>query len=75
MDYHSGIYNDHSCGEELDHAVLGVGYGADGDHLFWKIKNSWSTKWGEQGYIRFERQLHGNYGICGLLLDNSYPTA
>lgn len=75
MNYHSGIFNDHSCGTELDHAVLGVGYGADGSHLYWKIKNSWSAAWGEKGYIRFERQEDQNTGICGILLDNSYPIA
>lgn len=35
------------CASELNHAVLAVGY--DKDSI--KIKNSWSTGWGHDGYI------------------------
>lgn len=53
--YRSGVFS--NCGSGIDHAVLLVGI-VDGN---WKIKNSWGTSWGEQGYIRL---ASGN--TCGL---------
>jgi len=53
--YESGIF-DGPCGTQLDHAVLAVGYGEENKKLYWKVKNSWSDTWGEQGYIRMLRE-------------------
>lgn len=44
----------------LNHAVLATGY-ADG---FWKIKNSWGTSWGEDGFMRMQRTVSWSDG-CG----------
>jgi cathepsin L len=46
--YKSGVFNNCKT-QPLDHAVLLVGVAADGT---WRVKNSWSTGWGESGYIR-----------------------
>jgi len=68
--YRSGVFNQY-CGTRLDHAVLAVGY----DGQSYKVKNSWGTWWGEQGYIRFQRRAGDNgYGQCGILLQPSQPT-
>lgn len=45
--YSSGIFTCNSVA--INHGVLLVGYDANGN---WKIKNSWGTNWGENGYIR-----------------------
>lgn len=53
----------------LDHAVLVVGY----DSTAFKIKNSWGTDWGEQGYVRLRRGTSGGMGTCGMLTDMYHP--
>jgi cathepsin L len=75
--YSGGIYNDKECegvtAAQLDHAVLLVGYGTEGGKDYWIVKNSWTSDWGEQGYIRMARNV-GKGGMCGLAIDASYPT-
>jgi cathepsin L len=59
----------------LNHGVLAVGYGTDKESGkdFWIVKNSWSTSWGEDGYIRFVKTDKNDAGICGILTHASYP--
>jgi C1A family cysteine protease len=71
--YSGGVYSA-SCGNQLDHGVLLVGYGTDPDTKedYWLIKNSWGSSWGENGYIRFSRKTGGKDGECGILMDATY---
>jgi len=74
--YSGGVYSGglFGCGQQLDHGVLAVGYDNDGG--YWKIKNSWGTTWGEQGYIRLKKTSDATgAGTCGLALQASYPQA
>lgn len=73
MHYSSGIMNDWTCGTDLDHAILAVGYGVEGTNMFYKVKNSWNTTWGEAGYIRFARRAGKGTGMCGLTRAATYP--
>lgn len=52
-----------------DHAVLLVGYGSEQGEDYWRVKNSWGSSWGENGYIRISRQGDP----CGILDDTGYP--
>ncbi|XP_024518115.1 cysteine proteinase 1 [Selaginella moellendorffii] len=49
-------------GDNMNHAVLLVGYGMDGDKPYWILKNSWSENYGEDGYFRLCR----GFGVCGM---------
>ena len=44
------------------HAVTVVGYGAEDGKDYWLIKNSFSTAWGQSGYIRMARGKN----MCGI---------
>jgi hypothetical protein len=61
--YTGGVVS--SCDSwQLDHAVVAVGY----DASTIKIRNSWGTYWGEEGYIRLSRSSDDS-GTCGVLSD------
>ena len=64
------------CGKNLDHGVLAVGYGVAKDGTkYYKVKNSWGSSYGMNGYILIERDVPVNHGAgeCGILLSASYP--
>eukprot|EP01059_Diplonema_ambulator_P035030 TRINITY_DN8136_c0_g1_i3.p1 TRINITY_DN8136_c0_g1~~TRINITY_DN8136_c0_g1_i3.p1 ORF type:complete len:333 (+),score=116.40 TRINITY_DN8136_c0_g1_i3:422-1420(+) len=68
QDYNGGIDDPKICpgaSYDLDHAVLIVGYGTENGVDYWKIKNSWATDWGEQGYYRIVRGVNK----CGVATD------
>jgi hypothetical protein len=69
--YSSGVFKG-TCGQNLDHGVLVVGYGDDSTGTpYWIVKNSWGARWGESGYIRIQRNLN----LCGISNEASYPVA
>ena len=72
--YSSGVFVG-ECGTNLDHGVLTVGYGTENGEDYYLVKNSWSSSWGENGYIKLGRgpQYNDGQGQCGILLQASYP--
>jgi C1A family cysteine protease len=72
--YSSGILTDAiQCGTTLDHAVEIVGYGTENGIDYWKVRNSWSSTWGEQGYVRIQKSSSTNdIGVCGIAAQPSY---
>ena len=58
--------------EDLDHAVLAVGYGTmkvgNATQDYWIIKNSWSTYWGNNGYVLISQKDNN----CGVATDATY---
>lgn len=49
--YGGGIFAGCTGDQDIDHAVVAVGYSSD----YWLIRNSWGQWWGEGGYIRLTR--------------------
>lgn len=67
FNYESGIFDGCDKDSVIDHAVVAIGYGAENDHEYWLIQNSWGSEWGEQGHIRLMR--HDGNDYCGMNRD------
>lgn len=63
--YKNGVFA--NCAKNVNHGVLAVGYTND----YWKVKNSWGTGWGEDGYIRVSRA--GDKNTCAICNYPSFP--
>jgi C1A family cysteine protease len=72
--YKSGVFSG-SCGTNLDHGVLLVGYGTMTGGDYYILKNSWASSWGDQGYMYLGKgsQYNGGKGQCGVLMQGVYP--
>jgi len=73
-----GREEEEKCGTSLNHGVLAVGYNfveeGHADNYF-LIKNSWSAKWGDEGYIKIGFGKSKTGGTCGVLKDATHPQA
>jgi hypothetical protein len=67
--YAGGLFDDPNCGKTLDHIVLAVGYVTVAGQKYTLVKNSWSTYWGQGGYILVSQRNND----CGLANGASYP--
>jgi len=64
--YSNGVYYEPKCSSDLDgldYAVLAVGYGSIAGQNYWLVKNSWSTYWGNDGYVLMS-QMDNNCGVA-----------
>ncbi|KAG7271643.1 hypothetical protein CRUP_033967 [Coryphaenoides rupestris] len=77
-----GVYYDKNCnGEDINHAVLAVGFGVTPKgKKYWIIKNSWSESWGNKGYIlmappMFETNLDPHWDLWKKTHNKNYETS
>lgn len=69
--YKSGVVRPSGCSDnQLNHAVLLVGYGEENGEKYWKIKNSWGDWWGDNGYFKLARENN----LCGVTSVATYVT-
>jgi len=74
--YTGGVITSASCGTQLDHAILAVGYSTTGSTPYWIVKNSWGTSWGLAGYVYIGKSSStSTNGICGIAMNVAVPTA
>lgn len=65
--YTGGIMS--TCGKNIDHCVQAVGVDACFEG-YWKVRNSWGSSWGENGYIR----LAYGKNTCNIAYDPTYAS-
>lgn len=58
------------CGQSVDHCVQAVGVDTSLTNGYWKVRNSWGTSWGENGFIR----LAYGQNTCDITNDPTYVT-
>ncbi|EDL93849.1 rCG24173 [Rattus norvegicus] len=73
--YQKGVYHEPKCSSYVNHAVLVVGYGFEGNETdgnnYWLIKNSWGKRWGLRGYMKIAKDRNNHCAIASLA---QYPT-
>jgi len=62
LSYKGGIINDTTGNTTITHAVEIVGWGVENGTKFWKVRNSFGTYWGENGFFRIVKGVN-NLGI------------
>ncbi|XP_036044697.1 cathepsin R-like isoform X2 [Onychomys torridus] len=73
--YKRGILHDKKCSNTtVNHVVLVVGYGYEGEESdgkkYWLVKNSWGDEWGIQGYIKIAKDQNNH---CAIASYADYP--
>merc|ERR1712226_1696832 len=72
-DYTGGVMSSSQCGsmaaDYQDHCVMATGFNTTAPTPYWIVRNSWSSTWGEKGYIYLEYDKN----TCGLADDATIP--
>merc|ERR1712232_330719 len=72
-DYTGGVMSSAACGsmgaDYQDHCVMATGFNTTAPVPYWIVRNSWSSTWGEEGYVYLEMAEN----TCGLADDATIP--
>jgi len=72
--YRKGVFNGYCQNNNITHIVTFVGYDETSSDKYWIVKNSWGDWWGDNGYIKMERDIASPEGLCGIATYAVYPT-
>lgn len=70
--YSSGVLTG-SCQGQINHAVLAVGYGTMNGQEYWRVKNSWGSRWGDAGYVNVAKDSTREGAFCILQYAPVFP--
>ena len=62
--YTDGIFYDTTGRLEEDHEISVVGWGEENGVKYWRVRNSWGSHWGEDGFFKVVRGIN-NINIEG----------
>lgn len=58
IDYTYGIYYDTTGRTSEDHEISVVGWGEENGVKYWRVRNSWGSHWGEEGFFKVVRGIN-----------------
>jgi len=73
MYYTSGIFADWGCSTSINTQMLAIGYGTEGNDLYWIVQAHWGSSFGEKGFVKLSRKEEDGVGICGITEYAGYP--
>jgi len=62
LEYTDGIYYDTTGRDSEDHEISVVGWGEENGIKYWRVRNSWGSHWGDEGFFKVVRGVN-NLGI------------
>eukprot|EP00831_Metopus_contortus_P014872 TRINITY_DN1616_c0_g1_i15.p1 TRINITY_DN1616_c0_g1~~TRINITY_DN1616_c0_g1_i15.p1 ORF type:complete len:382 (+),score=63.05 TRINITY_DN1616_c0_g1_i15:245-1390(+) len=73
--YKKGVISGSCPADQVNHAVLLIGFGNDKDSKldYWKVRNSWGKNWGLQGHVLIKRDTGISPGVCAIAYKGCKP--
>lgn len=70
--YQSGVFDDPTCTQDLNHSATAIGYDLTAPIPYIYFKNGWGTDWGENGFYKLAIGSYSNLnkGTCKMMSHN-----